>query len=129
MANRIKVQVLGNTYYVSTEREEEEMRRIERQLNDQLGSILEARPNLSTVDVLVVLALNLMDQLTGSEESTDRMREQLTQYLEDAAKARMDLDAARRESDSLQKETTRLQREIERLQKEIREMEELVDQT
>lgn len=104
MANRIKVQVLGNSYFITTDRTEEQMHRIEAELNEQLQAILDTRPSLSVVDALVVLSLNLMDQLSGSEESTDRMREQLTQYLEDAARARMELDSAQREIDRLTKQ-------------------------
>lgn len=80
------------------------MREIEAMLNEQLQAIMDARPNLSVVDTLVVMALNLMDQLSDSEESTDRMREQLTQYLEDAARVRMELEDARREIARLNKE-------------------------
>lgn len=104
MANRIKVQVLGNSYFITTNRTEAQMRDIEGLLNEQLQTIMEARPNLSIVDTLVVLSLNLMDQLSDSEDSTDRMREQLTQYLEDAARVRMELEEAKREIARLGKE-------------------------
>ena len=90
MATRSKVKVLGTIYYITTSGSEDQVRRIEEQMNDQLAAILEQRPSLSTLDALVILSLNLMD-------STDRMREQLSQYLEDAAKARMELEDERRQ--------------------------------
>ena len=104
MATRSKVKVLGTTYYITTSGSEEQMRHIEEQLNDQLTGILEQRPSLSTLDAVVILCLNLMDQLTETESSTDRMREQLSQYLEDAAKARMELEDQRRQCDRLTQE-------------------------
>ena len=56
------------------------------------------RPLLLSADLtLVILSLNLMDEITDAENSTDRMREQLSQYLEDAAKARMELEDERRQ--------------------------------
>ena len=97
MATRSKVKVLGTTYYITTNGSEEQVRRIEEQMNDQLAAILEQRPSLSTLDALVILSLNLMDEITDAENSTDRMREQLSQYLEDAAKARMELEDQKRQ--------------------------------
>ena len=87
MATRSKVKVLGTTYYITTSGSEDRVRRIEEQMNEQLAAIQEQRPSLSTLDALVILSLNLMDEITDAENSTDRMREQLSQYLEDAAKA------------------------------------------
>lgn len=104
MATRSKVKVMGTTYYITTSGSEEQMRHIEEQLNDQLTGILEQRPSLSTLDAVVILCLNLMDQLTETESSTDRMREQLSQYLEDAAKARMELEDQRRQNERLTQE-------------------------
>ena len=109
MANRIKLTIMGNSYYISTDDTESRMREIEAKLNSQLQEIVDGRPNLSTMDAFVVLSLNLLSELSSGEESTDRMREQLTQYLEDAARARMELEEARRENDRLRQEVARLQ--------------------
>ena len=97
MATRSKVKVLGTTYYITTSGSEQQVRHIEEQMNEQLAAIQEQRPNISTLDALVILSLNLMDEITDAESSTDRMREQLSQYLEDAAKARMELEDERRQ--------------------------------
>ena len=104
MAIRSKVKVLGTTYYITTSGSEEQVRRIEEQLGEQLSTLLEQRPSLSTLDALVILSLNLMAELTETEASTDRMREQLSQYLEDAAKARMELDEQKRQNERLTQE-------------------------
>ena len=108
MANRIKITVMGNSYYISTDDNEARMLEIEAKLNTQLEEIADGRPNLSTMDAFVVLSLNLMDELSSGEESTDRMREQLTQYLEDAARARMELEDVRRENEHLRRELAQL---------------------
>ncbi len=104
MATRSKVKVLGTTYYITTSGSEQQVRHIEEQMNEQLAAIQEQRPNISTLDALVILSLNLMDEITDAESSTDRMREQLSQYLEDAAKARMELEDQRRQFDRLTQE-------------------------
>ena len=102
--NRIKVTILGNSYTISTDNSEGRVREIERQLTEKLGEIMDSRYTLSSVDALVILALNLMDEITETENAADRMREQLSEYLEDAARARMEADEARRELDRLRRE-------------------------
>ena len=104
MATRSKVKVLGTTYYITTSGSEQQVRHIEEQMNEQLAAIQEQRPNISTLDALVILSLNLMDEITDAESSTDRMREQLSQYLEDAAKARMELEDQRRQCERAMQE-------------------------
>lgn len=97
MENRVKITVMSHAYYISTGDDETHIREIEARLNAQLQEIMDQRPSISVMDAFVLLSLNLMDQLSAAEESTDRMREQLTQYMEDAATARMELEDARRE--------------------------------
>lgn len=106
--NRIKVNVLGNSYTIATDSEESRIRQIEKQLSAQLEEIKGQRPSLSSVDALVILSLNLMDEISETESSTDRMREQLSEYMEDATRARMELEEARRETDRLTRELAML---------------------
>ena len=108
MTNRVKVNVLGNNYTINTETPEPKIRKIEAQLSTQLNEFKERHPTLSTVDALVITSLNLMDYLDDVELSVDRMREQLTQYLEDAARARTEADDLNREVNLLKKELTLL---------------------
>lgn len=108
--NRIKVNILGNGYTISTDSSEERLREIERELNQKLEEIKDTRYSLSSVDALVILSLNLMDEISDTEAGADRMREQLSEYLEDAARARMEADDARREVDRLQRELALLRR-------------------
>ncbi|MEG2073301.1 MAG: cell division protein ZapA [Angelakisella sp.] len=102
--NRIKVDVLGKSYTINTESDESRVRQIEKQLSAQLEEITGQRPNISMVDALVILSLNLMDSISDTEDSTDRMREQLSGYMEDAARAQMELEEARREAERLKRE-------------------------
>jgi len=99
--NRYKVTILRNTYSINTEGDEAHIRKIEKDLRTRLDVIFAQKPNISAIDALSLLALNLMDELIDSGENTDRMREQLTQYLADAARARIELDDARKEIDRL----------------------------
>jgi cell division protein ZapA len=54
---------------------------------------------------LVLCAINSADQQKKSENSADHLRGQLSEYLEDAARARMELEEARRELDRLRRQS------------------------
>ena len=110
MQNRVKVSILGNTYTINTEAEETKIHKIEAQLSTQLNDFKERHPSMSTVDALVITSLNLMDSLDDVESSVDRMREQLTQYLDDATQARTEADRLNRQVVLLQKELTLLKK-------------------
>ncbi len=113
MSNKIKVTIMGNSYNLNTETDESKIRVIEEALNTQLQDIRDLHPTLSAVDTLTIAALNIMDYTAGNEASMDIMREEITQYLDDAAKARMEVDELRRELSMLRKENIALKRELD----------------
>ena len=63
-----------------------------------------SNPTISFNDVMVLCAINYMDAYKRSEENADRMRSQITEYLEDAAKARIELDEVKRENAHLRRQ-------------------------
>lgn len=95
--NRVKISINGVHYSISTAEPEEYVQELARELDEQIHSILDKNPNISFNDVMVLCAINYVDGYKRSEENADRMRSQITEYLEDAAKARIELDEAKRE--------------------------------
>ncbi|MEG1687565.1 MAG: cell division protein ZapA [Angelakisella sp.] len=108
--NRIKVNILGSNYTLTTDTPESRVREIERELSTKLNEIRDSRANISSVDALVILALNLMDEIGETEHGADRMREQLSEYMEEAGRARTEAEEARREVERLQRELDRQRR-------------------
>ena len=78
------------------------------QINSQIDDMLSQDSTLSVNDALVLCLLNYMDGYRKAEESTDHMRSQLTEYLEDAARYRIEADEAKREVERLEGELRRL---------------------
>ncbi len=102
--NRIRVEVLGTPFFLSTTEPEAYIRNLESRLNDELHQLLAARPTLSLNDALVLLCFNALDGFQKSESNAEHMRGQLSDYLADAAKARTSLDEAKQEIARLKRE-------------------------
>ena len=95
-ANRVRVLINGVHYTIATVEPEEYVQNLAQELDEQIKAILEKNPTISFNDVMVLCAINYMDAYKRSEENADRMRSQITEYLEDAAKARIELDEVKR---------------------------------
>ena len=74
--------------------------------------MLAQNKSLSVTDALILCLLNYMDNYHKAEENTDHMRSQLTGYLEDAAKYRIEADEAKREIERLRRELEQTKQEL-----------------
>ncbi len=95
--NRIKITIMDSTYVITTSEEESYLHDLASKLNNQLQEMMENNTRLSLTDALVLCSINYLDLKNRSEESADNMRSQLAEYLEDAARARIELEEANRE--------------------------------
>lgn len=111
--NRVKIEVLGAKYTITTPEPEEYVKELAAQLNGQIGDMLSANATMSLTDTLVLCLLNYMDNYHKAEENTDRMRNQLTGYLGDAAKYRIEAEDAKREASRLKRELAKLKQELD----------------
>ncbi len=106
MPNRVRITINGVHYSIATPEPEEYVLSLAQELDEQVRGVMEGNPNISFNDVMVLCAMNYVDAYKRSEENADRMRTQISEYLEDAAKARIELDEVKREN-------ARLRRQIE----------------
>ena len=96
--NRVRITINGVHYSIATAEPEEYVLSLAQELDEQIKGIIEKNPNISFNDVMVLCAMNYVDAYKRSEENADRMRTQISEYLEDAAKARIELDEVKREN-------------------------------
>ena len=108
MINRVKIEISGSRYIISTPEDEERVIALGRELDTQVRQLLESSERVGLTDALVLCALNYANAYKKSEESTDNMRTQLTNYLEDATLARLELDEAKREIEQLKRRLEQL---------------------
>ena len=103
MINRVKIEILGASYTIATPESEEYVRSLAAELNSQMKSLIDADPKLTPNSALVLCAMGYADMFHKSEQAADNMRGQLTDYLDEASRARAELDEAKRELEKLRR--------------------------
>ncbi len=106
--NRIRIQIGSQAYTLTTTEDEDYVRGIASEIDEQVEAMLARGNGLSLNEALVLCAVGYCDSYKKERANTDHLRSQLKDYLDDAAKARIEADEARRN-------VQRLTRELETL--------------
>ena len=106
--NRIQVQIGNQSYTLTTTEDEEYVRSLEEEINSQVDAMMSRGNGMSLIEALVLCTIGYCDSYKKERANNEHLRGQLKEYLDDAAKSRLEADEARR---SVQ----RLTREIEDL--------------
>lgn len=107
--NKIKINILGLNYSINTQEDEEEVLKIVDEINSQAKHLV-TDAKLSVYDAIVLCLLEYADRYRKSEESADNLRNQLATYIEDASRARIEVDECHRELERLNREIAILQK-------------------
>ena len=110
--NKVQVKIGGATYTIVTEDEPEYVEELADFLNNEIRSICNANPALSMTQAAVLVALDQTDACRKANASSDNLRAQIKDYLEDSARARMEVDVARREVERLNRESSELRSKL-----------------
>lgn len=98
---KVKLTICGSNYIVSTTDSEEYVNQLAERLDNDMTEIMTQNPSASVAASAVISALSYLDELNKNASSTDNMRAQIKDYLEDAAKAKLDAEHARRQVEKL----------------------------
>lgn len=96
-AHKVKLEICGSSYIISTNDTDEYLLSLAEKLDADMRDVLAQAPNASIASAAVITALGYLDQADKNASGTDNMREQLQDYLEDAAKAKAESEKYRRE--------------------------------
>lgn len=80
----IEVQILGQSYSIKTDEDEEYIRSLARYIDDKLKEIFNALPNISQSKATVMAAFGIADELFKlkmKQEDLDRLIEEKTKIL------------------------------------------------
>ncbi len=102
--NKIRIQIGSQSYTLTTTEDEEYVRDIASELDAQVEALLSRGNGLSLNEALVLCAIGYCDSYKKERANTDHLRSQLKDYLDDAAKARIEADEARRNAQRLGRE-------------------------
>ena len=104
--NKVHVKIGGASYTIVTEDEAEYVEALADEISENMRAIINSNPSLSMTQAAVLVALdNASKKATAS---ADNLRAQIKDYLEDSARARMEVDVARREVERLNREISDL---------------------
>ena len=103
-ANRVKLNVCGSSYVISTSDSEEYLLGLAERLDKDMHQLMMESPNASVTAAAVITALSYLDEAEKSAFGADNMRAQIQGYLEDASRARLAAEEAKREAERLRNE-------------------------
>jgi Uncharacterized protein conserved in bacteria len=110
-SNRMKLEICGSTYVITTTDEEEYVLYLADKLDKDMGRILDNTPSATVTSSAIIIALGYLDELQKTDKSADNMREQIRNYLEDATRAKQEVVRANQEIERLQREIDYLRRQ------------------
>lgn len=101
--------VIGGEYYkISTDDDLEYVSELGRELDGKISDILKGNSRASITQAAVLTALEYADLYKKSEALGENMRNQIQDFMDDAARARADAEVSRREVERLSKEVAAL---------------------
>ena len=106
--NRVGIKICGSSYTIVTEDDPAYVEELAELIDSEMKSIEQNSPSLSTTQCAVLVALDQADACKKATASADNLRAQIKDYLEDSARARMEVDVARREIERLNRENSNL---------------------
>lgn len=110
--NKVKLTVCGSEYSILTDDSVEYTAALGDELNEKITGILNDNAGVSVTQAAVLSALEYCDMYKKAEKSADNLRGQIKDYLEDSARARMEVEVARREVERLSREVQKLQAKL-----------------
>ena len=116
--NKIRIEIYGVKFVINSTEEPNYVKQIARELDGQIREFMTGHPRSSLSDAYLITLLDYADKLKKSTENADHLRSQLSEYLEESARARIEADEYKREIDKLKREINLLrQKESEKEEK------------
>ncbi len=110
--NKVNLKICGNSYVILTEDDPDYVEELGEFIDKEMKQIGAESPSLSTTQCAVLVALDRADACRKATASADNLRAQIKDYLEDSARARMEVDVARREIERLNREISTLRNKL-----------------
>lgn len=98
---RMTLKINGVKYHITTEEAEGYVGELAHEIDHSLRGLLDSS-RMSTNEGLVLLCLSYLDLYRKTEQGADNLRVQIAEYLEEAAKARLEAGEARKELERLE---------------------------
>ena len=110
--NRVQVKIGGATYTIVTDDDPQYVETLAEEISSEIRSICNSNPSLSMTQAAVLVALDQTDACKKASASADNLRVQIKDYLEESARAKMEVEVARREVERLNREISDLRERL-----------------
>ncbi len=110
--NKVQVKIGGATYTIVTDDNPEYVEDLAEHINSEIRSICNSNPSLSMTQAALLVALDEADACKKASASADNLRVQIKDYLEESARAKMEVEVARREVERLNREIADLRNRL-----------------
>ena len=110
--NRVELKIYGNTYTILTEDDAEYVEELGELINKEMHAVSNESPTLSQTQCAVLVALDQADACKKANSEAVNLRAQIKEYLEDAARAQLEVVVARREIERLNRELSSLRNKM-----------------
>ena len=94
--NRVTVTIAERQFTLLADDETVDTQRVAEHVDGRLTALLSSG-KLSLVDACVLTAMNVTQELFQEQETSDNLRRQLKEYLEESTKLKLELSEAKRE--------------------------------
>ncbi|MBR1820142.1 MAG: cell division protein ZapA [Clostridia bacterium] len=101
MENRVTVSICGEDYTLVAEEAPSYIQKIGGYVDNKLSELLE-NSKVGRSDAAVLTAVNIADELFKEREAMDKLRAQVKEYIDEAARARSEASELKRELFKLQ---------------------------
>lgn len=110
--NKVVLKICGGSYTIVTEDDPDYVENLGELIDKEMKAIGSNAPTLSQTQCAILVALDQADACKKATASADNLRAQIKDYLEDSARARMEVDVARREIERLNREISNLRSKL-----------------
>lgn len=112
MANVYKIKIFNKEYSIQTEETEEYTKGLAETLNKKLSDVVRGTSHMTPVDGAVLVALDCLDRSIKTDIDIDKIRGQIKDCVDDAAKSAEKLRAANEEISKLTAKIAKLEDEL-----------------
>ena len=99
--NKIQLTIAGEYYNISTDDDINYVASLGEELDEKLTAVMNSGSRLSATQAAVLTALECLDSQKKVEINCRELRNQVREYLDEAAKARSEAEIAKREIEHL----------------------------
>lgn len=112
MLNEVKVIICGKEYKLKTAETPNYIYNLARSLETKINDMIESGNGISPYSASIMVSLGLMDDINKANEHLDSLRDEAKNYVDEAGKARIELESSNKEIEVLKSKIEQLENTI-----------------